>query len=402
MDERTVSTVEDTWRRFESAGVASLSWARVVCAAAGVFAVLGWPVTAPGKSLYPLGDTVENERLSKDVIPFKTPAQIQARPKLFGEIGDPFLDTGKLSKGFEVPLLGAIWQPRLWAYYIYRTAFQTFDNGVAQRETEWSNRLDVYANLQLTGTEKLFLGLRPLDNNVPNRFTRYTFSGANDDFNNELNLDIETLFFEGDLGSLIPSLDRAGVKPLDFGFTVGRQPLTFQEGILINDTIDAVGFIRNNIVFPGTSNLRVSGIWGWNRLDRSDTRDGADPQMYGLFTAVDSTTTINETGPFAAGDVTLTVPDETVFAVNDTIYIDQEQLTVTVIAVNTLTVVRGVNNTTDAAHADLGVIYIVNSQLPTNVGVNVPFKIELIPAKGAPFSVTRISPIEITTVMDLR
>ena len=288
MDERTVSTVEDTWRRFESAGVASLSWARVVCAAAGVFAVLGWPVTAPGKSLYPLGDTVENERLSKDPIPFKTPAQIEARPKLFGEIGDPFLDTGKLDKGFEVPLLGAIWQPRLWVYYIYRTALQTFDNGVAQRETEWSNRLDLYANLQLTGTEKLFLGLRPLDNNVPNRFTRYTFSGANEDFNNELNLDVETLFFEGDLGSLIPALDRKGITPLDFGFTIGRQPFNFQEGILINDTVDAVGFIRNNIVFPGTSNLRISGLWGWHRLDRNDTRDGSDPQMFGLFVAADT------------------------------------------------------------------------------------------------------------------
>ena len=86
----------------------------------------------------------------------------------------------------------------------------------------------------------------------------------------------------------------------------------------------------------------------------------------------------------------------------DTIYIDQEQLSVTAIAGAVLTVVRGVNSTTDAAHNDLITVYIVKSQLPRNVGVNVPFKIELIPAKGAPFNVTRVSPIEITTVMDLR
>ena len=121
----------------------------------------------------------------------------------------------------------------------------------------------------------------------------------------------------------------------------------------------------------------------------------------GLFTAVDSTTTVNEGATYAAGEVTLTVADGTQFTVGDTIYIDSEQLSVTAIAVNDLTVTRGANGTTDAAHADLLTISIVANQLPTNLGVNMPFKIELIPAQGAPFTLTRTSPVELTSIMDL-
>ena len=241
-------------------------------------------------SLWPLGEHVEVETLKDEVVKFKSVGDIPFRPALFLELGDPFLDTGQLDAGFEVPILGAIWQPRLWSYLINRTAVQTFDNGAPGRlrDTEIANRMDLYANLQLTGTEKILLGLRPFDNNLPTRFTRYTFDGSNEDFNNELNLDIETLFFEGDIGSLLPKLDRAGIKPIDLGFTVGRQLITFQEGIILNDTVDAVGFVRNNLVFPNTSNLRISGLWAWDRLDRNDRNRGTDPNMYGLFVFADA------------------------------------------------------------------------------------------------------------------
>ncbi len=271
---------------------------------------------------WPLGDRVEVEELKDEYVPFKTEkglqtpdqkhdpsdlkdkvsdaepgpggkdtARLPSRPKLLLELGNGFLDTGNLSPGFEVPIIGAVWQPRLWAYLINRTAFQSFDSGRsgAERETEIANRLDFFANLQLTGTEKILLGIRATDNNRPDRFTRYTFEGASEGFNDEFTASVETLFFEGDIGSLFPVIDRQGVRPWDLGFTVGRQPLVFQEGILINDTIDAVGLIRNNIPFPGTSNFRVSAMWGWNRLDRNDiSRDPGDEDMFGLFIAADT------------------------------------------------------------------------------------------------------------------
>jgi len=139
----------------------------------------------------------------------------------------------------------------------------------------------------LTGTEKILLAFRPTDNNEPGRFTKYAFEGADDRFKNEFNLDVESFFFEGDIGSLFPKIDVAGIKPIDYGFTVGRQLIVFQEGILINDTVDMFGLVRNNLVLKGFSNLRISGMYAWNRLDRDGRGTISDPDMFGLFTAID-------------------------------------------------------------------------------------------------------------------
>jgi len=247
-------------------------------------------------SFWPLGDKVPVEALKDYYVPFqsvnpgKKNGNIPARPKLWIEKGDAFLGTGKLDAGFTVPVIGAVWQPRLWSYLIFRSALQTFNNGNprTERETEWANRLDVFVNLQLTGTEKILLNLRTLDNNNPRRFTRYSFDGRQKGFNEFLNVNVEALFFEGDFGSLFPVLDNAGIKPIDYGFTIGRQAITFQEGMLINDTIDAFGIVRNNIPFPGTSNLRISAMWGWNRLNRNDTGRDANEHLFGVFIAADT------------------------------------------------------------------------------------------------------------------
>jgi len=257
-------------------------------------------VSAPAKksdaksysSFWPIGQAKGLKTLNDFYVPLKTVANggLVPRPKLAIEKGDAFLGVGNLSPGFEVPIIGAIWQPRLWSYFILRTALQTFNNGspASQRESEWSNRLDVFVNLQLTGTEKILLGLRTLDRNNPREFSRYTFEGSNKGFNNNLTVSVEALFFEGDFGSLVPNLDNAGIEPIDYGFTIGRQSITFQEGMLINDTIDAFGIVRNNIVFPGTSNLRISAMWGWNRIDRNDTARNSNENLFGLFIAADT------------------------------------------------------------------------------------------------------------------
>ena len=259
-------------------------------------------------SIFPLGQRTGVVKLKDEYIPYKPVEALPPRPSLMIEYPSPddggaFLGVGNLGKGFKVPLIGAFWQPRLWGYMISRTTFQSFDNPspAVKRETEIANRTDLYINLQLTGTEKILLGLRPLDNNEPGRFTRYTFSGADEGFENELNADIETLFFEGDLGSLFPVFDERGIKPIDLGFSVGRQNLFFQKGMLISDTVDMIGFVRNNAVLKGASNLRISGMYSWNRLENIEpgttvTPGGSDtdPEMFGLFTAIDfATPTVN-------------------------------------------------------------------------------------------------------------
>ena len=121
----------------------------------------------------------------------------------------------------------------------------------------------------------------------------------------------------------------------------------------------------------------------------------------GFFSTTDSTTTVNEGAPLTSSDTTLTVLSGAVFAVNDIIYVENEQMTITSIAVNDLTVTRGDNGTTATIHADGLSIFDLDSNQSINVGINEPFKVELIPAQGAPFTVTRSSPVEITAIMDL-
>jgi hypothetical protein len=74
---------------------------------------------------------------------------------------------------------------------------------------------------------------------------------------------------------------------LDFGFSVGRQPLNIQEGMLIDDTFDAVGVVRNNILPPGTSNLRMTALYGWDQINRGDNARDRFSKLYALLTRAD-------------------------------------------------------------------------------------------------------------------
>ena len=61
---------------------------------------------------------------------------------------------------------------------------------------------------------------------------------------------------------------------------------------------------------------------------------------------------INEAGTFGAADTTLTVTDGAKFSVGQTVLIESEQLYVTAIIANDLTVERGINGTPAVVHPD--------------------------------------------------
>lgn len=248
-----------------------------------------------------LGESRGSTKINDKPTKFFTTGDIPERPALLLELGDAFLGEGNLGQGFELPT-GAVWSPALWVFGTLRSAFQTVDTQIegdgTGRITDWANRFDFFANLQLTSTEKIVLGIRPLDKNRGGQFSGYRFEGeANGDdegFFNFTNGNIRTLFAEGDFGSLFPFLDKQGTTWLDYGFTVGRQPLIFQDGILLNDTQDAVGLVRNNIRLPGVSNLRVSGLYSWDSVNRGANLIGnggereGDLDQFGLFTSFDT------------------------------------------------------------------------------------------------------------------
>ncbi len=238
----------------------------------------------------------KTSRISDESAPILDESVVPDRPFRL-ELGAPFLGSGIIEPGYELPG-GQILQPSLLIYGAYRTAVQTFRNPVGPGGdvalSEWANRLDIFANLQLTGTERILIGLQPLhDRDLPATYTGINFgpnidARGNDGYVDKWNADIRTFFFEGDFGEMFPNLDRSDFGSLDIGISIGRQPLFYQEGLLINDTIDAIGLIRNNLIMPGGSNLQISALYGWNGINRADNveQDG-QLHLFGLFTQMD-------------------------------------------------------------------------------------------------------------------
>ena len=218
-------------------------------------------------------DDHSSSRFSDEPIPL---ANLPERPKPLLELGEPFLGTGTLSEGFTIPT-GAVWQPAFMAFGNVRTAIQAVNLSDTDNNSEGFSeaafRFDLFGNLYLTASERLLIGFRPFDQG--GNFTRYTLSTNNinfgeEDFEEELNFGLRTLFFEGDFGELFPALDWADGKGLDIGLSVGRQPLSFQDGSLINeDAIDIVGLTKANMRIGSFINTRVTALFGWGDIDRT-------------------------------------------------------------------------------------------------------------------------------------
>ncbi len=267
--------------------------------AVAVFALL-WVGGLAARDAFAAGS-----ELSTEPIPMQTEEDLPTRTPPLIEIGPDFLGTGNIPRGIELPT-GAVWTPALWIFGDYRTAVNYFDNGEAPYAAEWVNRLDIFANLQLSGTERVLLGMQPLHDD--NEFTGDIWKpDANDGFQDSgFNADITTLFFEGEFGEIFPNLDPDDTGSLDYGFAVGRQLIFFQEGMMFNDTIDSVGITRDTVFIPNASvDTRITGLFGWNNLNRNDNKEIDDVYVVGLFTETDfrpTTTNLDVAYVFANDD----------------------------------------------------------------------------------------------------
>lgn len=216
---------------------------------------------------------------------------VPERPPLLLELNEDFLGPGFLEQGIELPT-GAVWRPAFWVFGNFRTGVNYFDNGGGADLTEQANRLDLFGQLNLSGTERLLVGLRPLDEETGagRAFTGYDLRDG--DSLDAWNAEIQTLFFEGDFGEIFPNLDPYDTKALDYGFSVGRQPMSFQQGLLLNeDRIDALTITRNTLNGGGILNFRGSFVYAWNEVNRHNllggNPDDRDGQLIGFFTETD-------------------------------------------------------------------------------------------------------------------
>ena len=187
-----------------------------------------------------------------------------------------------MEEGFEI-FTGARWRPGLMLFGQLRTALQSFENQAGDRFNEFVNRLDLFANLRLTGTERIFASFRPLDQD--GEFTGYNFDQGS--FESRFNGDLLTLFFEGDFDQLFPDwLNPTGMESNDYSFSFGKQPVFIQEGFLIDDDLDSIALANNNIHIPGIANAHSTFLFAWDDVNRDDNIE-TDAQLWGLFSEVD-------------------------------------------------------------------------------------------------------------------
>ncbi len=105
-------------------------------------------------------------------------------------------------------------------------------NGKREQST-LAARLNLDLDWQFTATERIHAFVRPFDQN--GSFLRYDFAGRNEDeFVDEFDFDLETFFFEGEVGTLLMGMT-GRENSIDVPFTVGLIPLFTQNGIWLND-----------------------------------------------------------------------------------------------------------------------------------------------------------------------
>ncbi len=226
-------------------------------------------------------------RFPDDVVPPQL-VGFPERPSMLLELGDKFYGVGELPYGVS-PWTGTYWQPALWVYGNLLAAGQgqTLGGSTQIGTAQVRDRLDLFMNLRLSGTERVFVGFRPLDSGGMTGFdlVRNGETVQGDRFVDDgLSAKPVVYFVEGDIAELFQFLDYEDMRPYDIGFSVGRQNLYFQEGLLVNDIMDVVGLAFNGLSLGGMSNLRISAVWGFGDVNHGGTRDA---DLAGLFMEAD-------------------------------------------------------------------------------------------------------------------
>ena len=180
--------------------------------------------------------------------------------------------------------------PGLAVYGDWRTAV-AYNNNNGKDIAQIATRLNIDVDFKITATERLHAFFTPIqDNNV---YTRFEFGGGDGDklFNDEFDPDPQTLFFEGDFGSLYSGFSNKEAS-FDLPFTVGLFPLFLQNGIWANDAIlgGAVSLPAKNSAALGLANFDITFFAAFDNVDNAGniSVDKDDNPLYGVTAFVDA------------------------------------------------------------------------------------------------------------------
>tara|TARA_B100001123_G_scaffold226926_1_gene255359 strand:- start:3006 stop:4514 length:1509 start_codon:yes stop_codon:yes gene_type:complete len=198
----------------------------------------------------------------KDIYGGKTAVKT---PRPMFEFGRKQYQTGPFDPGIDLIGSKNLLFPAFTAYGDWRSAVAYNDSGALEQGI-LATRLNLDLDLKLTGTERIHAFMRPLDRG--GQFSRFEFSADDDDRSElEFDLNLDTLFFEGELGALATGFT-GEESHFDLPFAVGLMPLLFQNGVWLEDAFNGIAFsipARNSPVLD-ISNMDFTFFAGFDRV----------------------------------------------------------------------------------------------------------------------------------------
>ena len=191
--------------------------------------------------------------------------------------------------------------PGLAIYGDWRTAV-AFNKNNGKEVAQIATRLNLDVDFKFTATERIHAFFTPLQKN--GKFTRYEFGGddGDGDFSAEFDPEPQTLFFEGDFGSLYTGFSGQEAT-YDLPFTVGLFPLFLQNGTWANDAVlgGAVSFPAKNSPIFDLANFDITLFAAFNDVDNPgiigvDAGDNNNANLYGATAFIDAFGGYVETG----------------------------------------------------------------------------------------------------------
>ncbi len=174
-------------------------------------------------------------------------------------------------------------------YGDWLTIFSYVDND-ALVVSQAATQLNLDIDWKLTGTERLHLFFRPLDNDGAISSIRKVNGKSELNKNFEFNLEPDVLFFEGELGAITSGVTDEYVS-WDLPFAIGLMPLFFQNGIWMNDAFTGIAMTLSALNSPNwdISNYDITFFAGFDKISSAIANaDEDNVNLYGITAFVEA------------------------------------------------------------------------------------------------------------------
>lgn len=261
-------------------------------------------ISSSGSSSHKKGQSIDNA--FRPGPQYETKYDAEAQVEIYGgksavEPPRPLLEIGReqYTSGMydeSSTLLGELnpLMPGLAIYGDWRTAV-AYNSNSGKDIAQIATRLNIDVDFKITATERIHAFFTPTQRN--NEFTRFEFGGGDGDgrLTFETDLNPQTLFFEGDVGSLYSGFSGTEAS-FDLPFTVGLFPLFLQNGIWANDAIlgGAASLTAKNSRKLGLANFDVTAFAAFDNVDNASLVgadgkvDNHSANLFGLTTFIDA------------------------------------------------------------------------------------------------------------------